>query len=71
MVDERNMNMEYCQYDSDRGKPTYSVRDLSECPFIYQKCFVDWPDIEAMSQRREAEPWHAYPVQTVCSTMHI
>jgi len=62
------MNMDYWRNDSDRGKSRYSVRDLPKCHFSYQKCFVDWPDIEPMSQRREAgdetpEPWHdPFPV---------
>jgi len=63
MVDERNMNMEQWPNDSDGGKSRYSVRDLSECHFSYQKCSVDLADIEPWSQRREAgdetpEPWH-------------
>jgi hypothetical protein len=39
-------SMEHWWSDTDRGKPTYLEKTLSQCPFAHHKSHMDWPWIE-------------------------
>ena len=39
---------EYRWNESDRGKPKYSVKNMSQCHFVHHKSHMDWPEIEQM-----------------------
>jgi hypothetical protein len=38
--------MEHRWNETDRGKPKYSGKNLSQCHFVHHKCHMDWPGIE-------------------------
>jgi hypothetical protein len=43
--------MKYEWNETDRGKPKYSGKNLSQCHFIHHKSQMDWPEIEYGFQR--------------------
>jgi hypothetical protein len=46
--------MEYRWNEIDRGKPKYSVKNLSECHLVHHKSHMDWTGIEPGPPRWEA-----------------
>jgi hypothetical protein len=46
--------MEHQWNETDRGKPKYSWKNLSECHFVYRKSHMDRPGIEPGPPRWEA-----------------
>jgi hypothetical protein len=46
--------MEHRWNETDRGKPKYSGKNLSQCHFVYHKSRMDWPGIEPGPPRWEA-----------------
>jgi hypothetical protein len=46
--------MEHRWNESDRGKPKYSGKTLSQSHFVYNKSHMDWPGIEPEPPRLEA-----------------
>jgi hypothetical protein len=38
--------MEHRWNETDRGKPKYSEKNLSQCQFFHQKSHMDWSGIE-------------------------
>ena len=45
--------MEYQWNEIDRGKPKYSVRNLSQCHVVHHTSHMDSPGIEPWSPRWE------------------
>jgi hypothetical protein len=46
--------MEHRWNETDKGKPKYSGKNLSQCNFVYHKSHMDWPSIEPGPTRWEA-----------------
>jgi hypothetical protein len=49
--------MEHRWNETDRGKPKYSRKNLSQCHFVRHKSHMDLPGIETVPPRWEAGDW--------------
>jgi hypothetical protein len=48
------IGVEHWWNDTERGKPKYTEKNLSQCHFIHHKFHVDWPGIELDTPRQKA-----------------
>jgi hypothetical protein len=67
----KKLRKEYWRNDTDRRKPKYMEKNLSQCHFVYRTFHMDWLGIETKPPWREAGRFMARPIKGEISLNYI